>query len=64
MFSTPVILVGVGDQLKTAVKQELANQSAEIEAEYRSADTVIEGLKATRLERGILIVHIESDLKS
>jgi pilus assembly protein CpaE len=62
MFSVHVILVGVGDKLAAIVKQELANQSAVIEAEYRDADTAVDGLKATRSDRRLLIVHVESAL--
>ncbi|CAN5196352.1 hypothetical protein BH11PLA2_BH11PLA2_40990 [soil metagenome] len=59
MFAFPVILVGINDALTASVKQELAHQSAQTEAEYRSADTVIEGLKGSRLVRRLMIVHVE-----
>ena len=60
MVPVPVILVGLSDKIAASIKQEFANQGAEIEAEYRSADTAIEGLRGDLSIRHLLIAHVES----
>jgi pilus assembly protein CpaE len=62
MFSVPLVLIGLDDDLATKLKHEMTIQSAEIEAEYRSVDAAIERLKGTRSVRRLLITHVESAL--
>src|SRR5580700_8376136 len=61
MFSVPIISIGLSNELTITLKHELAVQSAELEAEYRSVDTAIEGLKGTRSKRRLLVVYVESE---
>jgi pilus assembly protein CpaE len=60
MFPLPVILIGIGEKLMPAVRQELTNLSATVAAEYRGADTALEALRAEQTEKKLFIVHFES----
>lgn len=60
MFPFPVVLVGVSDKLAAAVRHELANVAATVEAEYRGTDTALEGLSADPAALKLFIVHFDS----
>jgi pilus assembly protein CpaE len=60
MFPFPVVLIGVGETLLPAVRLELTNVAATLEAEYRGADTALEGLRTERKEKKLFVVHFES----
>jgi pilus assembly protein CpaE len=59
MFPFPVILIGLNEKLMPTVRQELTNVAATVEAEYRGADTALEGLHAEQTEKKLFIVHFE-----
>src|ERR1700733_9785141 len=60
MFPFPVVLIGIDDELLPTLRRELNNVSASVEAEYRGADSALEGLRAEQKEKKLFIVHFES----
>jgi len=60
MFPVPVILIGIGEKLMPTVRQELKNVAAAVEAEYRGADTALEGLRAEQTGKKLFIMHFEA----
>jgi pilus assembly protein CpaE len=60
MFPFPVILIGVGAKLLSAVRLELTNVAATVEAEYRGSDSALGSLRAEQSQKKLFIVHFES----
>jgi pilus assembly protein CpaE len=66
MFPFPVVLIGVGEELALTVRHALTSVAARVEAEYRGADTALEGMRGAQNQKKLFIVHFESadDAKS
>jgi pilus assembly protein CpaE len=60
MIPFPVILIGVSDRVLPGLRQELANAGVTVEAEYGSAERVIQTLSAKEADKRLLIVPFES----
>jgi pilus assembly protein CpaE len=59
-FPFPVVLIGIGETLMPAVRQELTDAAATLEADYRTADAAFAGLRAEPTGKKLFIVRFES----
>jgi Flp pilus assembly CpaE family ATPase len=60
MFSLPVILIGVSEELALTVRRELATIAAKVEAEYRGVDTALEGMRGEQTQKKLFVVYFGS----
>ncbi len=60
MFPFPVIVIGVTEQRLSGLRQELAQASATVEADYGNADSVVQALSDEKIQKRLFVVGFDS----